>query len=1016
MSLQEEGIMIGKYVGDEATLFSFHPMKAPSEFRSKKFRVRPVDKHRYSTNIQFSYPFAYSSSTWDKDKCDKNLSKIYPAQRMYKDNGLDIEPTILQQDGVFEYQVLQAGAAPSVRFYINGEQSILSTFQPDMHTAHLDRATLKATLDWNTECGSWNISLSGSMTECPGYITVEIFDKFVTVSLAYYDVLITCGQQFNMSFSLSKPKVNIPDIFVVVLNDSVTSHQLVLTSLQEPSLQPIQELQYATQNFDSDSPWLSIFVMFKVMGLSFSILLPIFVYVTVFKKEKKNDKIQKSASALLKTKNGEKIENEACEVPAHTKPSPRGLLCIFAILYVVYSVLFSFTVMFGLLYVTQSENLDKVSDVSNTSAKIQETVREKLDYLEKYRSRQEAMTLDLAKQRAFACEHHLNTEVQNTLAQLGRHVDYLMQKLYKEKTAYSALDGFLKSKSEKYKERMADFIAKCNSTVQTHLHEVTLFYRAYLQKVADSGWLEFPQSLYASQIGWKADNLKDDIAEFMTWLEVDKVDQVLGVKNDVLDRLISTMPELRSFLADNAGSGVKTAGLNPELGNLRRTADIDKLKHWYKYLVLQEHSLVSTYQSDSPLQSGNDTAQHTWSKGYVISDIRTVLYPVFICIFLALDILLLTYRFTWLRQTVSSAKSGFEKKIPLDSVATKTLFLLAGQSPSKGRNQFDHPYAYYMENKEDLWADHHELYQRYCQVSPKSKEDILREIWNYKKKQKEKKNENKKKSFIQCLDILFRVIYRFFISRSTWRFILVGTLILFLCLICKIADDLLTIETVTFLMDTESIFPQLQKQTSIMNRQLSEYDKSINLYLHHYRSAIDSEISFTNSVLQEVAEKQMSLLDSVMSELCVMGQTSLCDYNMPLPLTPFLSTCNFLPVHTQLFEGYHKEAFKDYILAELFPLVSTLRAVIFRTSYVLLCYACVMIICQLAARVAFAYLIKTKKLQTSIIFQTSNTIDCWMDGHPNDLKDIYRSHSWIESCESGVYVGDNEDSVRESTM
>lgn len=114
--------------------------------------------------------------------------------------------------------------------------------------------------------------------------------------------------------------------------------------------------------------------------------------------------------------------------------------------------------------------------------------------------------------------------------------------------------------------------------------------------------------------------------------------------------------------------------------------------------------------------------------------------------------------------------------------------------------------------------------------------------------------------------------------------------------------------------------------------------------------------------------------------------------------------------------GYHKEAFKDYILAELFPLVSTLRAVIFRTSYVLLCYACVMIICQLAARVAFAYLIKTKKLQTSIIFQTSNTIDCWMDGHPNDLKDIYRSHSWIESCESGVYVGDNEDSVRESTM
>lgn len=370
------------------------------------------------------------------------------------------------------------------------------------------------------------------MTECPGYITVEIFDEFVTSSLGYYDVLITCSEHFSMSFSLPKSAVNIPDIFVVVINDSVTSHRLILTSLQEPTLIPAQDLQYIPQKFDNESPWLPIFAMFKVMACSFSVLLPILIYVSVFKKTKKSEKIQKSASALLKTQNGEKIDNETCEVAAHnSKPSPRGILCIFAILYIIYSLLFSFTVMFGLLYVTQSPHLDKVSDVSNTSAKIQETVREKLDNLEKYRAREEAVTMDLAKQRAFACENHLNNELQNTLTQLGSHVDYLIQKLYKEKTAYSALDGFLKSKSGKYKERMADFIAQCNLTVQTHLHEVTLFYRAYLQKVSDSGWLGFPQSLYVSQTG--AD---DDIGHFMTWLEVDKVDQVLSVKKDVLDR------------------------------------------------------------------------------------------------------------------------------------------------------------------------------------------------------------------------------------------------------------------------------------------------------------------------------------------------------------------------------------------------------------------------------------------------------------------------------------------------
>lgn len=121
MSLQEEGIMLGEFDGDTPSKFKFHALKTPGEFRSKKFRVHAVGEHLYSTNIQFLEPFAYSSSTWDKDKCDKNLSKIFPAQRMYREEGLAIEPAILQQGEVFEYQVLQSGAALSIRFHINGE-------------------------------------------------------------------------------------------------------------------------------------------------------------------------------------------------------------------------------------------------------------------------------------------------------------------------------------------------------------------------------------------------------------------------------------------------------------------------------------------------------------------------------------------------------------------------------------------------------------------------------------------------------------------------------------------------------------------------------------------------------------------------------------------------------------------------------------------------------------------------------------------------------------------------------
>ena len=92
----------------------------------------------------------------------------------------------------------------------------------------------------------------------------------------------------------------------------------------------------------------------------------------------------------------------------------------------------------------------------------------------------------------------------------------------------------------------------------------------------------------------------------------------------------------------------------------------------------------------------------------------------------------------------------------------------------------------------------------------------------------------------------------------------------------------------------------------------------------------------------------------------------------------------------------------EYIRAELFPLVNSLRSILFSAFYLLLTFVSAMLVCQICARVIFVYLLKSRHLRTTKIYQLSSTVG----EDPQDFpeKDMYEGQSLIaESCESGVY-------------
>ena len=121
-----------------------------------------------------------------------------------------------------------------------------------------------------------------------------------------------------------------------------------------------------------------------------------------------------------------------------------------------------------------------------------------------------------------------------------------------------------------------------------------------------------------------------------------------------------------------------------------------------------------------------------------------------------------------------------------------------------------------------------------------------------------------------------------------------------------------------------------------------------------------------------------------------------------LQRTPSFRICMYVYCFLFLFSGSQRAVMLEYIRAELFPLVNSLRSILFSAFYLLLTFVSAMLVCQICARVIFVYLLKSRHLRTTKIYQLSSTVG----EDPQDFpeKDMYEGQSLIaESCESGVY-------------
>ncbi|KAL4219867.1 hypothetical protein ACF0H5_020278 [Mactra antiquata] len=1001
----DEVILTGTFNNSDPTRirnYRLHKLKQSADFTDRLFNVVKKGKDKYLTKIQFEKPFLSSTANWWEDGCYRNASQIIPSQPIYETYGKSVMQAVKhkRKDGKFVYQIQTEDAMPHMRFKIKENTSIFSYYRDEYKDVRINPWSLHGDMIWDKPAAVWNISLSGSLTACPGIFTLEIFTENLNTRLAVYDMLVNCPKNFSTGFQIRRNNIDFVDIFIIVMNDSVSSYRTVLSSVQGPQYFRADPKNTVAMEMGKNSPWLTIIVILLACVCASFILTILYMYCN-----RKNSKHIPTDINVPKPDLGPQItllqSMDKVTKDDGLRMKTKCVMLVLAVLYIVYAFMFTFTAVFGLFHLFQMSGLNQVTLVTNTSAQVQIQMQRSLDQITQYENDEMARLLSSTEQRLKACSYHLKTSLHDNIPNGNTELQVALQNIFKRNgTIRQSLADYFVSKQDFYQKEVDKFLKEFDKTLDAKLHKIQLKYSAYLKSVASNDWFLFPKEIFMHQqviSGEPLSKVTDNLTGFLTWLEIDKVQEIFEMKEIVMNRLLTRMPKVdfSNLIGD----------VNEDMGELS-TASVNfkPVNNTFKF-VSNKPDYKQTWREYNPYAESDSDNRGDNSRKFTFSDIKGYIYPVFICVFLVLDSFLIIYRLSWLTRCWGMFKTGLEERIPYDSMTRKIFFILTGKEVPRPEDSLDHPYDYYMHNKENIWDDNTEMYFLYCNSSTKNKEDILRDIWAHRQRQNPKPEVKKEETncFQNAACKLTKCIYRFFISPVSWRLVLICGFLLILCLFAKATNDLVTVESAMFLLDTDAMIPILKRQNQMTNAVIEQYGFYLNKFIQGYKTAVDGDVQLINNLMVNVAERQTLLLSTMISDMCNLVGRQNCDVDINL-VSMSLTSCNFLPIYSKPFEGFHETILKEYIQSELSPLVQILRQILFNSIYLLLIYSSGMILCQVTARVIFVHLKNSRHMKMTKVFQLPSIVDQWQERNSFREKEIYNSQSVIaESCESGVY-------------
>ena len=242
------------------------------------------------------------------------------------------------------------------------------------------------------------------------------------------------------------------------------------------------------------------------------------------------DKVDSSRSG--KNKPGEK--NDSFQ-------SPKMIIVVFILLYIIYSLVFSFSATFGMLYLTQAQVWSNVSNPENLAQELHVEVDRSLSEIRAFENGERKRIFESFLERRRACVRHLELENTRLLSDYDSTMRKQLHTIFMQNgTLHQYTAEIQRQNVSAYVSQIKQFVDDCNKTVNSIVDLFQANYLRFLRDTVLNNWLEVPRHIFLQQEGETklfVDSIStQQIKQFASWLDIDKVKELLNVQDNVFGR------------------------------------------------------------------------------------------------------------------------------------------------------------------------------------------------------------------------------------------------------------------------------------------------------------------------------------------------------------------------------------------------------------------------------------------------------------------------------------------------
>ena len=286
------------------------------------------------------------------------------------------------------------------------------------------------------------------MVKCPVLLSLQLYEKRKSHS-SFFDVLVKCPETLSLNFNISNADGNMSDVFILIVNDSLASYQVVLTSVVNPlGIQPGVPESYSQHDPEKYIPenggvqWTGV-VIVVVTSLTVCLLSAVFHCIIRAQTNRKltdplnigvhNADAYHAVTALLGSHESRVSANQTAfpNRAQATLGGKRRLRCLFVLSYVVYSLLFTFSFTTFLVHSAVHTIMGRVENAS-LLFDVEAVFNVSFDKVILHESQEEMRLRQEVQRRVQACEHHLHTQNVELLRSYQETITHYLTSVYEE--------------------------------------------------------------------------------------------------------------------------------------------------------------------------------------------------------------------------------------------------------------------------------------------------------------------------------------------------------------------------------------------------------------------------------------------------------------------------------------------------------------------------------------------------------------------------------------------------------